>query len=214
MRHDITVFCIALAMLGVALSGCALPEEQTDQRRFFMLEAARFGQAPPPETGHLIAVKRFTMSPRFREKELVYRTSEVAYESDYYNQFLTSANTMIAEQTRRWLSRSGLFAAVINASSDALPTHIIEGNVTKLYGDVRGEGSGEAVMAVEFFVLDIAGADEPKVIFHGEYAVEGPFDPPLSGEGLVKVYNANLGKVLTAFEKDLRTLFISPPAAP
>lgn len=213
MKRNTLMLCIVLPALGAAACGCGMGEKQPDQRRFFMLEAARPGQAPPPGTGHLIAVKRFAMSSRFREKELVYRTGEVAYESDYYNQFLTSASTMIAEQTRRWLSEAGLFAAVINTGSDVLPTHIIEGNVTRLYGDVRGEGAGKAVMAVEFFVLDVAG-DEPKVIFHGEYAAEGPFEPPLSGEGLVKVYNVGLGKVLAAFEKDLRSLFTSPPGAP
>jgi len=206
MRHDTLMLCIVSLAMGVAAGGCSMGKEQADERRFFMLEATRTGKTPPPETSHLVAVKRFAMSPRFREKELVYRTGEVAYESDYYNQFLTSASAMVAEQTGAWLSRSGLFASVINTSSDVLPTHVIEGNVTALYGDVQGEGAGKAVMAVEFFVLDVAG-DEPRVVFHGQYDAEAPFPPPLSAEGLVTVYNANLAKILTAFEKDLRKLF-------
>jgi len=214
MRYHTAMLCTVSLALGTALVGCGLPGKQTDQRRFFMLEAIRRGETTPPETAHLVTVKRFGMSERFADRELVYRTGEVTYEPDYYNQFLAPASTMVAEQTHRWLGDAGLFAAVIGTGSDVLPTHVIEGNVTQLYGDVRDAETGTARMAVEFFVLDVAGGGEPAVAFHGQYAAQTPLAPPFSSEGLVKAYNANLAEILTSFETDLRTMFAEQSPTP
>ena len=209
MRHETTLLAlVSLAMLAAA-SGCGFGEEQIDERRFFLLEAIRTEQLPAPPQGPILAVRRLQVAPGLSEKELVYRTSTVAYESDYYNQFLSAAGTLIAEQTRRWLARAGLFAAGVNTGSDVLPTHVIEGNVVALYGDFRNDEAPAGVVAVELFLIDESG-DDPTVVFHKGYRAAVPLSAR-TAEGLVTAYNEALTQLLAAFEADLRKTLGAPP---
>ena len=211
MKHGIASIGIASLVLAAAAGGCFSPADQPDNRRFFLLETARPGRLDQPADGPVLAVRRLQLSPRYREKELVYRTSDFAYESDYYNQFLSAAGALIAEQTRLWLSRAGLFAAVVNTGSDVLPTHVIEGNVTALYGDFRGDEAARGVLGIEMFLVHADGDDGPRVVFHKEYRAAVDL-PDRSAEALVKAYNTGLGQILAEFEKDLRKTLA--PASP
>ena len=212
MRNDIALACIVVAALSVSACGCLKSGSQADDRRFFLLETTRPGRIDPPGKGPILAVRRMQMSPGFGEKELVYRTSDFAYESDYYNQFLNTAGALIAEQTRRWLARAGLFAAVVSSDSDVLPTHVIEGNVTALYGDFRGDNA-KGVLGLELFLIDTDGDHGPTVVFHKEYSA-GVDLSDKTAEALVEAYNTGLGQILTEFEKDLRKRSTATTTAP
>ena len=212
MRNDIALICIVVAALSVSACGCLGTGDQGNDRRFFLLEIERPDRIDPPAKGPTLAVRRLQMSPRFREKELVYRTSNFAYESDYYNQFLSAAGSLIAEQTRCWLARAGLFAAVVNSGSDVLPTHMIEGNVTALYGDFRGDAA-KGVLGVELFLIHADADDGPAVVFHKEYRAAVDLSAK-TAEALVEAYNTALGQILTEFEKDLRKRSTSASKAP
>jgi len=211
MRHEIALTCgVVLLALGAAGCGIFSSDNPVDTRRFFLLETVRPGRVDPPDAGPTLAVRRLQMSPRFDEKELVYRTSDFAYESDYYNQFLNAAGALIAEQTRRWVARAGLFAAVVSSGSDVLPTHVIEGNVTALYGDFRGD-SARGVLGIELFLIHAEADDGPAVVFHKDYRAAVDLSAR-TAEALVEAYNTGLGQILTEFEKDLRKR--AAPAGP
>lgn len=209
MRHCITRPCCVFLALAAALSGCGV----SDSRRFFLLEAERPERLAGPPKGPILAVMRLQMSPRYREKELVYRTSEFAHESDYYNLFLNAAGALIAEQTRRWLGRAGIFAAVVNAGSNVMPTHVIEGNVTALYGDFRDDDAPKGVLAIEYFVIDAADDTGARIVFHQEYEAVVDLSAG-TAEALVKAYNDGLVRILGEFEKDLRRSLAAAAKAP
>ena len=214
MRDSVTRLCGPLVVLAAALSGCGLSRNPADTRRFFLLEAVRDGRVDPPARGPVLTVMPLQMSPRYRERELVYRTSDVACESDYYNQFLSAAGMVIAEQTARWLGRAGLFAAVVGPSSHATPTHVIEGNVTALYGDFRNDKAPTGVLGIEYFLIAAGDADdEPAVVFHKQYQTAVALSAP-SAEALVKAYNDGLARILADFEKDLRQSLAPGDKAP
>ena len=212
MRHHTLLLILVSIAILLAAAGDGAGEEQTDQRRFFLLEASRDGQLDAPPKGPILAVRRLQVAPGLSEKQLVYRTGAVAYESDYYNQFLSAAGTLIAEQTRRWLARAGLFAAVVNTGSDVAATHVIEGNVTALYGDFRNDDAPTGAVAVEFFLIDESAAD-PTVVFHKDYRTAVPLSAR-TAEALVIAYNDALAQILSAVETDLRKTLAPPQKTP
>jgi cholesterol transport system auxiliary component len=201
----------AVGLLAGLLCGCGGRANPTDERRFFLLEAERGGAARRERLGEVLVVRRFDAAPGFGSGELAYRIGDHAFESDYYHLFLQPPGGLVAEQARRWLSRSGLFGAVVNPGSEVLPTQVLEGNVTKLYADFHPSVSPRAVMVVEFFLLE-AGESQTTVVFHEEYEASHPLRAQ-SGAAVVEAHNQCLTEILRKFEADLRGLAKDLPRA-
>ena len=204
MNMSILTRLLITGSLAVAiLAGCNAGGGTTDERRYYLLEVTRDGPPLAPQEEATLTVREFSISPRFRDKELVYRTGQFIYESDYYNRFLASAGPMLAEQTRRWISKAGIFAHVVPSESGAQATHVLEGNITSLYGDFRDKSAGKAVMGIEFFLVK-AGRHGTDIVFHKAYETSSPLETQ-SVEGLVEGYNLALERILADLENDLQT---------
>ena len=198
MKRDAEVKCfVMVGVIATILAGCS---GSPKDRRYYLLDARREGPVATSRKDVTVSVREFSVSPRFRPNEFVYRTGKFKYTSDYYNAFLSSAGPMIGEQTRQWLSQAGLFANAVGPGSDVGPTHVLEGNITSLYGNFLDQSAPRAVMGIEFFLLE-AGR-ESKVVFHKAYDVETPVTTS-SVDDLVEAYNVCLMKILTEFETDL-----------
>ncbi|RPH35612.1 MAG: hypothetical protein EHM91_16990 [Planctomycetota bacterium] len=186
-------------MAALILStGCvdALKSEYPE-RRYFTLTAQRPGEAAPPAKEGVLRVRRFTASKVSEGSELVTRTGETEYETDFYNQFFAPPAMQLTEQAHRWLGASGLFSAVVGTGSSVPETHILEGNVTSLYADHR---SLSAVLEIQFMLVRVS-ADPTAVLFQKSYrevstGAQGP-------ETCVRGWNAALGRILSALEGDL-----------
>jgi len=147
-------------------------------------------------------VQPFPTSPGINQRELVYRRSLSRYETDYYHRFVTDIGGQVAEQTRRWLSLSGCFGQVLPLGSSVDATHLLEGNVVRLYSDFRDEADAQAVMEVEFFLVDIR-TRKPTAVFHGTYDAIVDI-AEVNAEAIVTAYNQCLSQILTKLENDLR----------
>jgi hypothetical protein len=132
----------------------------------------------------------------------VYRTSKSGYESDFYNEFLASPSAMITDIMRNWLSASRLFRRVLDPGSQIDPTHIIEGNITALYGDFRDNSSPKAILEMRIFLLETETGEEPLPIFGKTYtsSIDIESEDP---EGLVEALGRCLEGVLSTLESDL-----------
>lgn len=60
---------------------------------------------------------------------------DLFYETDYYNEFFISPGSLLAEELRQWMARSGLFEHVVGSPRAVEPNYILEGEVTALNGD-------------------------------------------------------------------------------
>ena len=109
---------------------------------------------------------------------------------------------MITDKTRNWLAESGLFGTVPDVGSLVDPTHVIEGNITTLYGDFRDMSSPKAVMEMRLFLLKAKATGESTPIFGKTYrtAVDIESENP---QDLVKAFDKCLEDILTLLEKDL-----------
>jgi cholesterol transport system auxiliary component len=187
--------CACLLLSGY---GCY---RQAEDARYFLLEVQRDGNPQTLSKDGILTVRPFSLSPGYHPKELTYRTGDFQYESDYYNRFITDAGRQIAEQTRRWLSDSGLFAHVVPPGSTMSATHLLEGNITRLYGDFRDKNNAQAVVEITFYLLDIKNRN-PEILFHETMNITTAVSEN-KVELLIEAYNAGLTKILTQLERKL-----------
>jgi uncharacterized lipoprotein YmbA len=198
------LFCVSLLLFIV---GCGGPGKAPAVRRYYALELQRQGQTYEPQGDVILEIRPFGMSPTFAQKELVYRTGQFRYESDFYNQFVTDARLQITEQTRRWLSNSSYFSSVALSGSALEPTHILEGNIVSLYGDFRDKSNPQGVMEVELFLINIE-SPSAKVVFSKLYRAKASTGQA-KVEEVVQAYNQCLEQILQDFESDLQKISLS-----
>ncbi len=189
-----------LALL-LAVSGCvgALRSDYPE-RRFYTLSAERPGSAAAPAKDGVLRVRRFTASKLSEGNELVSRTGEAEYDTDFYNAFFAPPAAQLTEQAQRWLGASGLFSAVVGTGSTLPETHVLEGNVIALYYDDR-EKHDSAVLEIQVLLLRVA-SDPTAVLFQKAYKSREPAAPG-SKDAVVKAWNAGLQKILAELEADL-----------
>lgn len=187
-------------ILVTIIPGCG--RRQAYDKHYYLLSATRQGEPAGRQSEVILGVRNFTIDSAYGGKGLVYRTGDLTYETDFYHEFLISPRSMISEKTRNWLAASRLWERVLDPGSQVDATHLVEGNITALYGDFREKGSPKAVMEMRIFVLETRAWEEPVSVFGASY--KSSIDVESEGpEGLVGAFDRCLEEVLTALENDL-----------
>lgn len=199
-RKMLSCLCVSVFAWPVILSGC--DSRQAYNKKYYVLSATRQAESIEIETDFILEIRRFTIDSAFAGKGLIYRTGQFEYESDFYSEFLISPSAMVTEKTRNWLSGSGLFKRVLDIGSQIDPTHIIEGNITALYGDLRDESSPKAIMEIRVFLLKAGAGEEPVLVFGQKYKASANIEPD-GPEGMVEALDRCLEKILSSLERDL-----------
>ncbi|MDR4499519.1 MAG: hypothetical protein MRK02_16620 [Candidatus Scalindua sp.] len=193
---------IIVWVLFPLLTGCINLEKSYPEKKYFVLDASRDGEVVSSETGTVLAVRRFRISPQFEGKSLIYRLSDLRYESDFYNEFFVTPVSLITEEVQQWISGSGLFQHTVDSSSYLEPSHVLEGVITALYGDYRESTLPKAVLEIRFFLLHQV-SEGYKIIFQKQYQREEPLNGK-TPDDLVKGWNNALKNILTEFETDVK----------
>ncbi|HEY2921007.1 MAG TPA: ABC-type transport auxiliary lipoprotein family protein [Candidatus Binatia bacterium] len=189
-------------LLFLFCSGCVNLERGYPEKRYFVIDLGDSAQPPNAAGNQTLLVSSLRISPRYADKSFVYRTSDAGYESDFYNQFLTSPDIMISEEVRKGLAASPAFKYVVGPASQLQPNFVLEGSVNALYGDFRNLNGPSAVLEIEFF-LHNEDAGNPGIVLQKRYAKT----VALSGrspEALVKGWSQALGSILTDLSSDLQ----------
>lgn len=192
---------IASCLILIGLAGCVDLKAAYPDRRFYVIDAERTGTARAGEEKTVLRVRRLAASKMCDQSELVSRTGETTYESDFYNVLFVPPALQVGDLTERWLRSSGLYGSVIGSGSSLLETHVLEGNLIALYGDSRKPDDVIAVIELQFMLMRVS-SDPVLVIFEKTYREEIPLaqgDPA----SLVKAWGKGLRKILTALEEDM-----------
>jgi uncharacterized lipoprotein YmbA len=198
MNHGTNSCFIISCLAMIMISGCA--GRQTYDKHYYLLNAERPARPFAQQKDAIIEVRQFTIDSAFSGKGLVYRTGELEYQSDFYHEFLVSPRSMITEETRNWLADSGLCRTVTEAASLTDPTHVIEANVTALYGDYRK--GPKAVLETRVFLLKTQPAEDPAPVFGKTYKSSFPLESA-GPQALVEAINKCLISILADLEADL-----------
>jgi cholesterol transport system auxiliary component len=191
-----------LLLLLLISSGCVNLERSYPEKRYFVIDVGDSAQPPNAAGNETLLISNLRISPRYADKSFVYRTSDAGYESDFYNQFLTSPDTMISEEVRKGLAASPAFKYVVGPATQLQPNYVLEGSVNTLYGDFRNLGQPAAVLEIEFFLHNEDTANSG-IVMQKRYIKT----VPLSGrspEALIKGWSQALGSILTDLNTDLQ----------
>ena len=203
MKAGLMTGFYSLAAIFV-VTGCVSLEKSYPDQHYFVLDVQRdVGPAKTTRDG-VLEVADARVSPRYSEKGFVYRTSEVRYESDFYNQFLVAPASIITEELRKGLAQSRVFRHVIGASNQLQPTHVLEAAVSALYGDFRNGGAPKAVLEMEFFLSKNTDG-RSQVVMEKRYAKSVGLERR-SPEALVQGWNRALEETLAALVSDLNSI--------
>jgi cholesterol transport system auxiliary component len=153
--------------------------------------------------GATLNVNRFTISPTSEGREFIYRTTDLEYKTDFYNQFFRPPDNIMTEAVRQWLNQTGLFDDVLTPVSQATANYTIEGNIVELYGDYRNQASASAVLTIQFFFLNTSpDTYDPKILLSKTYSSIQPIGAA-SPQSLMNGWNKALEKILNEFLNDL-----------
>jgi cholesterol transport system auxiliary component len=191
-------------LLLCLFSGCVSIERSYPEKHYFVLEVPRGADPSNPAGERILSVAHLRISPRYADRNFVYRTSDAGYESDFYNQFLTSPDTMISEEIRKALAASHQFKYVLGPSDAQQPNYVLEGSVNALYGDFRNPKQATAVLEIEFFLYNENSAN-PGIVTQKRYTKSVPLNER-SPEALVKGWNQALAEIVAALAADLKNV--------
>jgi uncharacterized lipoprotein YmbA len=177
-------------------------ERSAPERHYFVIEVPQGGDNSDAPGERILSVANLRISPRYADRSFVYRTSDAGYESDFYNQFLTSPDTMISEEIRKALAASHQFKYVLGPSDAQQPNYVLEGSVNALYGDFRNPKQAAAVLEIEFFLYN-ENSNNSGIVTQKRYTKSVPLNER-SPEALVKGWDRALAEIAAALAADLK----------
>jgi uncharacterized lipoprotein YmbA len=183
------------AFAALTLTACAIGKP-VPQATTYVVDAP---MAPPasraarrPET---LRMGNVHVAAAYAGNGLVYRLDDVQYTSDPYHAFIAEPGAMLANQIAEWLDRAGPFDTVALPGSTRPARYVLEATVAELYGDFREGRPPAAVLAMQFALIDQAGA-RPQVVYESTIARRVDL-PRASPDALVRGYGKALEEILS-----------------
>ena len=194
---------LVLVTVILEVGGCIRLAKGSPEKHYYALDVARpTAESPVLRKEAILKIRKLRISPRFEGTEIVYRTSEARYRSDFYNEWFIAPSAMVTQQLQSWLTNARLFQHVVDTSSSLEAGYLLEGAVNALYADLRLNGSPKAVLTMQIVLIRDRPAHE-EIVFRREYQ-EVTDLADSSPDELVKGWNHGLRHSLTQLEEDLR----------
>ncbi|WP_320176273.1 hypothetical protein [Maridesulfovibrio sp.] len=196
---NISVMLVFVALCAAA--GCVKLERPSLDRKYYTLDVVRDDvQENNIKSVKNLIVRRIKISPRYEDRDLVYKVGDNVFEADYYNSFFVPPASLITQDLRVWMGKSGVFANVLGPESLGTGELLLEGVVNSIYGDYSCM-EPKAVIKMQFIMLNNSNPDLP-IVYSRDFSREetiGSTGPA----ALVKAMNKGLTEIFIELEKDL-----------
>lgn len=135
---------------------------------------------------------------------MVFRLSDVSFESDYYNRFITEPGAIIENQIPTLLIRSGVVANTVPYNAGVSTNLVLKTVVTKLFGDFRKGQTPTAVMEIQFILVDSSSV-RPAIIFDKKILSKVELSdktPEALAKGLGNAFSEIIEELAEAFSQE------------
>jgi len=197
MRVSAFVLLIILLTWG---SGCGIPQQPAPAKALFLLNLE-------PEVSTRIAalpgclqLRTVAVQSSFAGTALLYRTGEVTFEKDYYNQFLTAPDQQLNDLLPLRLRSAGVVLCG-NGTNSSTKHLILEPHLEALYADFRTPAAPTAVAKMRFVVIELDRSCHCSTVVLDktvEAAIPLPEKP--SAETVVKAMSEAINTVLAQLD--------------
>jgi len=193
---------LVAAWLGALLvGGCSLGQPPP-AKELFLLQPGEAAASPAPRAGAL-KIGSFGVVAPFEGRGLVYRTSEVNYASDFYNEYFVAPGAMIGQHVASYLSRARPFETIVIDSRSAA-RYELRGVVTELYGDLRDKAQPAARLAIHVYLVRTDGAIDRVLL--DRVLQQRVALPDASAAALVKGLGSALDAALATLSSELASV--------
>lgn len=203
--------CGLLLATSMGTGGCGGLSKPYPAKQLYAIGVERPQPAPASTPSSTLRVLGVRVADPFSSREFHYRVAPNQFQQDYYATFVADPDRLLTGEIIEWMSATGQYASVVDASSPVKSDRSLQCVVTELYGDMSEPGvSPRAVIAARFFILDESEV-EAKVLFSRDYRqVE-----PTRGSGadnLAQAWGRAMKRILEQLTTDLKSVRAS--AAP
>ena len=194
-----------LATLAIAIvAGCSLTRP-SPVKNTFLLDPPNPPAAAVPKPATL-RIGTFNVSAAYRDRAFTYRTGDVKFESDFYNEFFVAPGPMVGQATTRALAAANVFTRVVPAgTAPEEGDFVLEGFVSDLYADTRDKPAA-AVVGINFYLTRTAFPSS--VVWSRDYRERVALSAS-TPEALASAWNEALGILLRKLAQDLGALEVS-----
>ena len=190
-----------MSSVVLLLAACSIGKPVPQATTYVVEPVAPVQRLSGVHGSEVVRMGNVRVAAAFSGNALVYRTNEVTFISDPYQAFIADPREMLGNQMAGWLNRAGPFKAVTQPESSLPANYVLEATVTELYGDFRPGKASEAVMAVQFALVnnDSVGSG---LVYERTVARRVALDQA-SPEALVRGYGRAVSEILTEVAGEL-----------
>ena len=198
------IIIIVTLLLLTGCLGLGSKESNDDSPHYYVIDVDRGAVASHFVKDRVLYLKPVKLTSYFRGRNIVFRVGDNEYQQQLSHQFFTDPQEMFTEQFKRWLSKSGLFSQVVT-NGEVPADMILETAVTALYGDERDQYSPQAVLEMQFFLLE-SDQNKTQPLFQTGLKVEVDI-PETTPPNVVKGWKQGLKELMMTVGDDLSDYF-------
>jgi cholesterol transport system auxiliary component len=200
----------AALFVVLTIGACSITRPPPVKQTFLLQVDAAAAPSPAPRPGSL-KVTTFRVAPQFEGKGLVYRTDDLRFEADFYNEFFIQPGAMVTDRIAAVLSRNRVFEVVAGPESRLQADVELRGVVTELYADLRDPRAPAAVLSMQVVLLR---ADPlPERVLYNETLTRRAALPDGSPDAVVRGLSSALQDMLGDLQARLRDVPLAPTSS-
>lgn len=201
MRARVIGFSVMLVAVSLALGSASCFRREFPVRRQYVIATVRPELAAPKADGAVLSLARVRTQPQYDRKGFVYRTSDLTFTDDFYNNFYVTPATMVRTAIYEWLAASGAFRLVVDAETLAASDYVLETRLDHFYVDLRPDVERASVVAFTATLLR-SGREKSAPVLMRSYEER----EPVEGKGAdadAAAWSVALKRALSRLEADV-----------